>query len=263
MRRRLLRGAASVIVAAAVTVPGTIQPAHAAPPPASTQVVPVAAIAAWVDIAVKAYDLINKYLAGSGTSIDDAIRQIEAKIEAAKTEILSHIDAIATADARACTRHHVIEFADIDLFSPTVLQSWAQEATGCVTLIDSLIDTVTDMGQSDQLGLALNVAGPIALAARIKAGFSTALLSQTLRDGNNAIIPKLVPACYTRAVIDPPAREDTYHCDAYNGDWAEGYRSYYRGRPQDPPINQAAVQNAATRNTSRAVAQAALPILQF
>ncbi|HEU5109106.1 MAG TPA: hypothetical protein VFT95_11220, partial [Micromonosporaceae bacterium] len=141
------------------------------------------------------------------------------------------------------------------------LQAWTQNVTGCAILIDSLLGSVTDKGQQDQLGLALNIAGPIAVAARIKTGFSTSLLTETIRHGNNAIIAQLVPTCRQWTVIDPPTTETTYHCDAYNGDWAEGFQSTYRGRPQGPPINRSAVENQATRNTSRALAQAILPTM--
>lgn len=251
MRRRL----AAVVLAAAVMVPVTIQPAQA-----NTQVT-TTSIKDWINIATTAWNLIKSVLGSGGPSISDAINQISAKIELAKTEILSHIDAIATADAKACARHAVVEFADINLFNPDVLQTWTQNVTGCAIQIDSLFGSVTDKGQKDQLGLALNIAGPIAIAARIKAGFSTSLLTETIRHGNNAVVAQLVPTCTLTTIKDPPATETTYHCVAYNGDWADGFQSTYRGRPQGPPINKPAVENEATRNTSRAVAQAILPVM--
>jgi hypothetical protein len=267
MRRRLFRGVVAATLAVAVMLPGTISPAHAETPadsPASTQDL-AADILKWINIAKTAYDLIRGILGGGGPSIADAIQQINAKIDEAKAEILAHIDAIATAEARACARHHVIEFADVNLFNADVLQRWAQDATGCATLIDSLIDTVADKAQSDQLGLALNVAGPIALAARVKAGFSTVLLTETLRHGNNAVVSKLFPTCQQWSVREPatPIVEVFYGCTAYNGDYAEDSQIFNRGRPIGAPISKPAVQNQSTARTSRAVAQSVLPSLQF
>jgi hypothetical protein len=253
MRRRLV----AIVLAMAVIVSVSIQPAHAEP--ASTQ--SVANIKDWINVASTAWNLIKSVLGSGGPSISDAIQQIVAKIEQAKTEILSHIDAIATAEAKACAQHAVVEFADINLFNPDVLQQWTQNVTGCAISIDSLIGSVTDKGQKDQLGLALNIAGPIAIAARIKVGFSTSLLIETLRHGENSIISQLVPTCRQWTVIDPPTTETTYRCDAYNGDWSTGEQSTYRGRPQGPPINKPEVENQATRNTSRALAQAIVPVM--
>jgi hypothetical protein len=253
MRRRLV----AVLLAFAVIVPISIQPAQAQP--ASIQ--SATGIQDWINIVNTAWNLIKSVLGTGGPSVSDAINQIVAKIEQSKTEILSHIDAIAAADAKACARHAVVEFADVNLFNPDVLQSWTQNVTGCAISIDSLIGSVTDKGQQDQLGFALNIAGPIAIAARIKVGFSTSLLIETLKHGQNAIIAQLFPTCRLTTIKDPPATETTYHCVAYNGDWADGFQSTYRGRPQGPPINKPEVENQSTHNISRGLAQAALPVM--
>lgn len=255
MRRKLV----AAVLSMAVLVPAvSIQPAQAET--ASTQDL-TKDIQDWINVASSAWNLIKAVLGGGGPSIADAIAQISAKIEAAKVQILNHIDAIATAEAKACARHAVVEFADVNLFNPDVLQTWTQNVTGCAITIDSLIGTVTDKGQKDQLGLALNIAGPIAIAARIKTGFSTSLLIETIRHGENATISALFPTCRLWAVSEPPAREINYECTAYNGDWAFDSQSFYRGMPQGPPVNKPAVENQSTRNTSRAVAQAILPVM--
>jgi hypothetical protein len=254
MKRRLLRGTMAAVLAVTITLPMGARP---------VQAFPIATIRSYIELAATAYNLFKSITGGSSDAIQAAVRQIVAAIDAAKTQILAHVDALATADARACARHHVIEFADIDQFSTDTLQLWAQNVTGCVTLIDSLIDTVGDKGQADLLGLALNVAGPIALAARTKAGFSTAALRDTLRHGNSSVIPKLAPSCVAWSVREPgaPTVELYYQCTAHNGDVAEGFQSFYRGQPQGPPIDRPAVENEATRGTSRAVANAVLPTL--
>ena len=255
MRRKLV----AAVLSMAVLVPAVnIQPAQAET--ASVQDL-TKDIQDWINVASSAWNLIKAVLGAGGPSIADAIAQISAKIEAAKVQILTHIDAIATAEAKACARHAVVEFADVNLFNPDVLQTWTQNVTGCAITIDSLIGSVTDKGQKDQLGLALNIAGPIAIAARIKVGFSTSLLIETIRHGENSVISQLFPACQSTRVTDPPTVEDQYSCVAYNGDWGYATRVFLRGRPLGPPINFYAVENQATRNTSRAVAQAILPVM--
>lgn len=254
--RRLRQGIVASVLAVAVTLPGGARPAQAFDP---------ATISTWIAIANSAYNLI-KNLLGSGASNDQikaAVQQIQASIEASKNQIISHVDALATADAQACASHHVIEFADINQFSPDTLQQWAQDATGCVTLIDSLIKVVTDKSQVDELNLAANVVGPIALAARLRAGFSTSGLTASLRDSNNAALTQLAAACITRNEIGPNYSYviQVYSCTAYNG-YAEQRQQIYPAVNQ-PPINPTAVANQATVNTSRAVSVAVLPALQF
>lgn len=256
MRKRLLRGVIAAALAVTVTLPGGARPAQA---------IPVATIQGYINLATTAYNLFKSILGGNGgaDAINAAVQQIINAIEQSKAEILAHMDALATAEARACARHHVIEVADIDVFNPDVLQSWAQNVTGCATLIDTLIDTVNDKNQVDLLGLALNVAGPIALAARTKAGFSSAALLSTLRRGNNAIVLRLAPACQQWDDPEPGTNivVRTYLCTAYNGDTAEDSQVFRGGRPIGAPINPVAVQAEATRGTSRAVATAVLPTL--
>lgn len=257
MRRRLLHGVAMAVLAITVALPGTAQPAQAFDP---------ATIKKYIDLARSAYNQIKSLLGGGSESeIQAAVRQIVAAIEESKNEILSHVDALASAQARACARHHVIEFADIEQFSPDVLQSWAQDVTGCVTLIESLIDVVDDKAQVDLLGLALNTTGPIALAARTRAGFSTSGVFSVLRDGNETLIEKLAPDCHRTTVREPgsPIIEIQYSCVAYNGDQGFGLQICRRTGTGGctAPIDEAAVQDQATRGTSRAVARAVLPTL--
>ncbi|HEY0535458.1 MAG TPA: hypothetical protein VGD29_28065 [Actinoplanes sp.] len=256
MKRRLRQGIVASLLAVTITLPGGARPAQAFDP---------ATISTWIAVANAAYNLV-KNLISSGASADQikaAVQQIQASIDSAKTQILSHVDALATADAQACARHHVIEFDDINQMTVDTLQQWAQDATGCAVLIDSLIKVVTDKSQVDQLNLAANMVGPIALAARVRAGFSTAGLTATLRDSNNAALSQLAAACLTRNEIGPNYSYviQVYSCTAYNG-YAEARQQVYPATSQ-PPINPTAVANQATANTSRAVSVAVLPTLQF
>jgi len=256
MRHRLVRGVTAALLAVAVVVPG-----HAAP----ARAVNLATVGAVIEVASRAVTLVKNILGGgmSDAALRAAVREIITAVESAKTEIIAHIDAIAAAEVRACARHHVIEFADINAFNPDVLQRWAQDATGCATLADSILRAVSDKAAADNLGLTLNVIGPIALAARARAGFSTSGLMATLRGGNEAIIPKLAPDCRETRLAEPgsPIVEIQYTCVAYNGDSAFGLQIIRRGRPVGPPIDKQAVAAQATRQTSRAVAAAVLPQL--
>ncbi len=256
MKQRFVRGLVAATLAVTISLPGTATPAVAWD---------LATIGKYIELAAKAYDLISKVIGGGGMSIEEATRQIIAKIEESKVQILNHIDAIATAEASACARHHVIELADIERFNPDVLQRWAQDATGCAVLIDSLIPVVQDKSQADLLGLALNVAGSVALTARVRAGFGTAGLTDTLRRANNATISKLFPTCslWTQPEPGSPITTVFYECVAHNGDTARGAQRFRGSQPVGPPIDRVAVENRSTRGTARAVAQATLPYLNF
>ncbi|GIJ56630.1 hypothetical protein [Virgisporangium aurantiacum] len=262
MKRRLFRTTAAALLAIAVMLPGGARPAAAVSP---------VVIAGYVRIAVEAYTTIRDFLR-PGASQDDlqrAVRQIIAAIESSKTEILNRIDAIATADASACARQSVVEFADIELFTPQTMQRWAQDATGCVTRIQSLIGVVGDKAQTDLLGLALNTAGPIAIAARARAGFSTDALRGIVAQGNRSLVTLLEPACtFTPLWGDQPPGsrevEVVVRCAAYPGAGALDYVIVpaRRGQPLVVPLSAYAhVVEAASNQTSRAVAIAALGVM--
>ena len=254
MRKRLLRGVTSAVVAVALALPGGARPAAAVDP---------GTIATIIGAATGLFNFI-KGLNSGGLSLESATRQIIAAVDNAKTAIIVEVDRVAAAQAKACATRAVIEVADIERFNPDVLQQWAQDATGCVTLIDSLISTVSDPGSIDQLGVALNVVGPIAVLARGRAGFSTTSLQPLLRQANLNIIARLAPTCSSVRVAEPgaPVVEIQHTCTAYNGDAAYETQTSYRGRPFQPPtVDLVALGHVATRNTSRAIALAVLPLI--
>jgi len=260
MRNRLRRGLVTALMAIVVIIPGAARPVQA--------VIPWATIGAIIDVATKAVNLYKALTGGGGISdaaLKEAVRQIIAKVEQTKVEIIAHVDAIAAAEVRACVRHHVIEFVDIDLFSPALLQSWAQDATGCATLADSTLRAVTDQGAADEIGLAVNVITPIAIAARARAGFSTAGIIDTLRTGNQAAIAKLFPSCivyYYPLHPYAPIAEGHYDCTAYNGDRASSATWIVYGQTIIGPVPDfAAAEREATKRTSREIAFGVLPTL--
>ena len=245
--RRLRNAVIGMTLAVAVALPGTVAPVPARADNTQVQV----DVATVIAVAKGLIDLWKSFQ-GGGMSIETATRQILAAIESAKTDIIAHIDRIAAAEARSCATRHVIELADIERFSPDTLQAWAQNATACVTLIDSLIDAVADKAASDTLGMALDVVGPIALIARSRAGFSTTGLTAVLIRGNNKVLSVLMPECHFAPGWNPPYISRSV-CIAYNGDRADC--------SECPPPNDA-MRAQAARRTSWVVAAHVLPALQ-
>jgi hypothetical protein len=254
VRRRLFRGIAAALLATVMVVPGGVRPARAVDP---------ATITAITGAVTAAFNII-KGLNSGGLSIEAATRQIIAAINTAQTAIIAEVDRVATAQAKACATRAVIEFVDVERFNPDVMQQWAQDVTGCLTLIDSLISTVQDKSSIDQLGIALDVVGPIAIAARGRVGFSTTTLLPLLRQANTNVVGILAPACSSVVVREPgaPVVEIQHTCTAYNGDASYETQTRYRNGPYQPPtVDTVALGNRATARTSRAVAQSVLPLL--
>lgn len=218
--------------------------------PAAAAVRPNVDPATVVAVIKQIYSLYQQFIAGgsSGLTLQQAVSEIEAQIQSSQTAIINEIDQVAAANVRACAESAVINFADLNAFTPDTLQIFALNATDCVTQANSLLSAVTDKAAIDEVGFAMNSVGPLALMARIKAGLTTPALKAVLVSGENTLISALLPSCTKQNVGDPGHPFYDWDCIAYNGTEAEG-----------KPL--AAAQNAATANTSRAVAQAALPTL--
>lgn len=258
---------AGVILAATTMIPLGTQAVQAAP------VTPAASAGTahsqrstlaidYVAVVQAAYAAYQAYSASQALTLEQATQQILSAIDSAKTEILSHIDQVATADARACARQAVIDFADITRFTTDTLQAFARDTTGCVTRIDSLLGAVTDKAALDQLGFAVDAVGPISLVARARAGFDTAGLKGTLVNAHNTIVAKLDPVCVTVRIREPgPAgpTEEYVTCTAYNGNYGSASRIV---SPNRPPIDVNGVKTTAATGTSWVVAKAVLPTLQ-
>jgi hypothetical protein len=233
----------------ALAVIGTVAfgagPANAAPakPTASTSAVrPAVTVAAVIAIVKGAYDLYKSFLAG-GLSVQDATNQIIAAINSAKTEIINHIDAIATASARACAQEIVIDFDSFNVLSPDNQQLFARDATSCLTLINSLQSAVTDKPSLDQLGWTLDFVGPIALIVRSRTGLGNTAITPILVSGNRTTIAVMAPSCHSFI----QEGRSMWNCTAYNGDTSGA----------EPSFNLA--QREAGANISWAMAQSVLP----
>ncbi|HKT01881.1 MAG TPA: hypothetical protein VJT31_20335 [Rugosimonospora sp.] len=246
MKRRLLRLGTAAVMAVGVALPATAQPAQAD-------------VGTVIAVVKQVYSLYQQFFKSSGLTLQQAVDQIKAAIQSAQTAIINQIDLVAVAQVRACAESAVINFADINAFTPDNLQVFALDATSCVTLAQSLIPAVTATPAAvDQAGFAMNTVGPIALMARAKAGLTTASLTSVLVSGENSLISSLVPPCVRDNLTggEPGAGKIfAWDCTAYNGDEAE---VIIRG---DTNAAKAQSQDYAGRNTSRGVAQAVLPLL--
>ncbi|MFL6073735.1 MAG: hypothetical protein ACJ73S_10105 [Mycobacteriales bacterium] len=196
-----------------------------------------------INIINAAYSAYKKFLQG-GLSVQDATNQIITAINNAKTEIIAHIDAIATAQAKACAEEAVVDFPSFNALSADNQQLFALNATGCQTLIDSLLTTVSDKGAVDQLGFALNSLGPITLIVRARTGLSNTGVTPILVGDNQTVKTVLNPEC---GRIPEPGSPGEVLCESYNGDTGQG--------------TAAAARMEAGARTSWALAKAVLPTI--
>jgi hypothetical protein len=251
MRRRFVNGVVAATVAVVLTVSGTTQPAQAA-------------WKDWANIIVS----VAQSLLGGGNDIERAKREIIAAVENAKQEILDHIDAIAAADVEACTEAAVTKIAQIDSMPGSLLGPFVNGAVDCAALSRSYFNAVQSLSAADTIGKLMGVIHGIAMVGFAKYGLSTTGLLDGVISGYQAVVTKLAPTCSEQTIreYDSMGRvvtvEIQYTCVAYNGDSAWDSELYYRGRLQGPPLDRARVDTEATRNTSRWIAQQALPTLQ-
>jgi hypothetical protein len=265
LRRRLSRSFAAGVLAAALSLTSTPAPAHADPTDFETMAVDPYSIIIEIGI-----NLLGRAFSGGGVSEADlanAVAQITAQIEQTRTEIINHIDAVASAEVQACVRTNTIEFASINSMSRTVLQLWAQNATACATKATAYLNALTSDAAVDNIGWLVGEIFTIVIVARTKGGLTEGLdlVRQDEISAFNSVIAKLTPDCYTYAVnLSPivPIAEMHLVCTEYNGDQAEGTWTILGNQVIGPPLDTAAVWNQAARNTSRPLAQAALAGLQ-
>lgn len=206
-----------------------------------------------------AYWAYDNFIAG-GLTLEQATDQTLSAIDAAKTEILNHMDELATADKVACVRHVLIGFGDIEWLSFDSRQALASDAVACLAEIESLLDAVQSKEAVDTLGFALNALGPVALLARAHADLPESVaVSDMIINSNWTVIARLHPRCYSTTLSRDSSGSFTelmVRCIAYNKD--TGVALSWVGDP-DLDDKKVAAEDAATRNTSRAVAQQLLP----
>jgi len=217
-----------------------------------------------IEVAAKAYELYSRYVNGAMT-LDEATGKIIDAIEAAQTAIMAHVDAIAAANVRACARSAVIDVADVGSMSPDTLQSFARDATDCVTLAEGLIHAAVDKTVINQLAFTANAVGPIALFARTHAGLTTPALRSTLAALNTTVVTKLTPPCDATPLWGDSSGgfvEVALRCVAFNGQ--QGHDSVIRrltaGQPL-PRFDYTYATTVAMKNTAYEQAKVVLAAL--
>lgn len=254
MRRSLANGIVAATAAVVLTVSGTAQPARAAIP-------------AWVNIAITVASSLLTSGGGSG-DLERAKREIIAAVEASRQDILNHIDTVAHADVEACTEAAVTKVAQIDSMPGSLLGPFINGAVDCAALSNAYFNAVRNLSIADNIGKLMGVIYSIAMVGYAKYGLSTAGLLDGLISGYQSVVTKLAPTCEDRTYreYDEMGRlvtvENAHTCTAFNGNVASDAELYYLGRLVTPPLDRAAVNREATRNTSRWAAQEALPVLQ-
>ena len=242
VRKRLVKWLAAAVLT--VTITGGVT--AAAPKPAQA--------AGWIDIAVEVAISLYSGSGGGGGDLERAKQEIINAVNASKQEILNHIDAIASADVRACAQAGTLLISQIDAMDEYTLPVFMQNSVNCATLASSYFDAVQSLPAADAIGKLIGEIYAIAMVAFVKVGFTTEELLDSLIRTYEAVVTKLAPTCREWKVREPGVPvEIWYECVAYNGDKATDF---------GPPLDRAAIANEATRNTSRAVAVASLPRLR-
>jgi hypothetical protein len=190
-------------------------------------------------------------------TLEQATADIINAVNAAKAEILAQINAIASAQARACAEAVIISYESIGEFTEDVTQQFANDSIACLTEIESLLAEFgkdQDQANVDTLGFALNALGPVVLLVDAHAQFDrSAAILDLVESGNQAVIGTIVPYCFRQTLWgDATPPEILIRCTAYNGDM--GFGASYVGDPQLEAKAQAAMRYAY-RNTSRRVAE--------
>jgi len=248
MRRRL----ASALVAITMATGVAVSPARPAQ----------AGLADWFNVIIAAVQTIASHSGGGpNAQLEAAKREILNAVASAKQEILNHIDAIASADVKACTDAAVTKFAQIDALPPELLGPFVNGAVDCATLSVAYFNAVQDLAAADNIGKLMGVIYSIAMASFTKYGLSIRDLLTQLIGGYENIVVKLKPTNCTRYRVQevevPGHIEIWWECFAYNGDFGQSDTAF-RGREAD----RAQAEDRASRNTSRGIAQNALPQLR-
>jgi Putative Ig domain/PASTA domain len=245
-------------LAIAAMLAGTVTGAAGAAPANALSISDVSTYAGYAKTAYGIYQA----LFGHELTLEDATQQIKNAITAAQTQIIAEIDRVQADLVRSCARTAVIDYADIEQMSPDQVQSYATTTTNCVTDGWSLIDNASDPAAVDELGFALNLVGPLALAARARAygvdSGGAALLRETVIQANQRNLQRLAPACSaTRGEVVNGLQEIDLQCRAYNGDTGDGFARIGVGAPL-PDFDYSDEITQAVQRTSYPVSVASL-----
>lgn len=243
-----LARAATCASLAAVTATGLPAPAASA--------VDAATAAKAAELAYAAYSAYRSHQ----FTLQDATKRIVGAIDAAKRDILDHLDELATSDARACARSAVVNAADLPVMSPDTRQAFANGTVDCLALIEDRLAVVRQASEVDDLGFALNALGPVALVAKARAGMSVAPTRGLLVEANERVVARIGASCTTvrlRADATPGRYvEVQLRCTASTGH--VGTTLLLPGQR----VDYGPARRLALRQTSQPVAVQALAVLR-
>jgi hypothetical protein len=211
------------------------------------------------------YDLVRDFSAGHPN-----VPGLQATIAQAQGQIIAAIEGTAADDVTSCADDILRRMLNIG----DSVQSIANDAGACLDKANRHLDTATDQGAINQLGLALNVVGPLALIANQQAGFVTSPLRHALIVANTTVVTKLAPTCKVvrsggRVVGDDRFVQGVGTCTWGNPTVGTGRLpypvEYLDSRPIDgqgrifPTVQDYSIaKNQALATTSYTVARAAL-----
>jgi hypothetical protein len=227
-----------------------------------------------------------------GGQPEQVVGQVAALVAGIRTEALAEVDRVPIATVRTCAARHLTEFAGLPQLTSGAAKAWARDASACVALVDSHLQAaqvrppqpnpvVPADGKAtvDRLGLAVNLVGPIAMAARLHTGLGDDDLRQVLARANSTVVTKIEPWCSESRVYEDDSHvfELWFVCYAYN------FHESYRGRgeafqlwgmpfgcepwhsceewPLGPPVDKDLIRAQAMQYTSWVVARTALSLL--
>jgi hypothetical protein len=155
----------------------------------------VGAIASYIGYAKSAYGLFNQYILGHAPP--DVITSIQGAIIASQTAIINQVDGLASAQVASCADQSTLRFENIDQLDSNGRIDLANFIDSCITTAKDDIPVESSAAAIDQLGLAINTVGPMALFAQAYAGLRTDILKQYLITANQRLLSAapLRPTC--------------------------------------------------------------------
>ncbi|MEV0609569.1 hypothetical protein AB0I61_24690 [Polymorphospora rubra] len=255
MGRKPIRGLAAAALAVTMAVSGAATPAHAA-----DGTVPVQRVG------VTVLQLMNMFSDGGFTpeEIAQLVTDAIGAVDDAESVVLTHMDALAAAPWLGAARAHIVEFHDIEIFEEETLWDWAMAVSHDAEVAAAVFNAMTDRKARNDLGYAIHTLYPIALTARVKAGFGTTTLMRHYRDALQSIVEEIKPTCTSApGELDPhPSIYQVVHtCTAPDGRQVVFQDYQYFGEWRDGPYTPESLLNAAGAGTSWAVARTVLQLM--
>jgi hypothetical protein len=242
--RRTLLSAATVVLVAAGGVVGVSGPAQAIDP---------GTIATIATAAYQTYSALEHFN-GAPDDLQQATAAIIDAVNQARAAIVNEIDAVAAANVESCKDSALADVENLPAMSSTALESYASNATNCVTLAKNFIDTFGDLNVVNEVGFALNTVAPLALIARDRQGSTSVVLKQQIIAANQSIVSRLVPHCTSVRFVDHGGPFWNTSCTAFNGTSAKSVVF-------QAPLDFTALTSVVTRSTAYDESFGLLPML--